>query len=115
MNEAKETSVDVQAYLKKIRQSIAASESVVQQAEARLQETDRLLESQGLTREQVLAMQFTDEQIAAANAELARRGLRTLDAAEARTEAHHAPLTAEEKSGAEQVRKLRRLMHPIRI
>ena len=38
-----------------------------------------MLESQGLTRAQVEAMQFTPEQIAAANEELRRRGLPPLE------------------------------------
>ena len=42
-------------------------------------ETDRMLESQGLTRAQVEAMSFTPEQLAAVNAELKRRGMEPLD------------------------------------
>ena len=66
---------DVKAYLAHIRNTIAKSESLVAQAELRMAETDRMLERQGLTREQVLAMRFSDAQIEAANAELKRRGL----------------------------------------
>ena len=57
-----------------------------------------MLEQQGLTREQVLGMQFSDAQLAAANAELERRGLAPMAADEegsgwdANREAADAPL-----------------------
>ena len=70
---------DVEAYLAGIRKTISDSEAVVAQAELRIQETDRMLAQQGLTREQVLAMQFSEEQVRAANEELKRRGMETLD------------------------------------
>ncbi len=63
------------AYLAMVRKTIADSERLVSQAELRIAETDRLLAQQGLTREQVLGMRFSDAQLAAANEELARRGL----------------------------------------
>jgi hypothetical protein len=66
---------DVQAYLARIRKTIAESENLVSQAELRIAETDRMLESQGLTREQVLNFRFTQAQREAANEELKRRGL----------------------------------------
>ncbi len=70
---------DLDEYLARIRKTIAESEALIQQTELRMQETDRLLESQGLTREQVLAMRFTKEQKLAVNEELKRRGLPPLD------------------------------------
>lgn len=70
---------DVEAYLAGIRKTIADSNALVAQAELRIQETDRMLAQQGLTREQVLAMQFSDEQVRAANEELKRRGMEPLD------------------------------------
>ena len=70
---------DLDEYLARIRKTIADSEALIQQTELRMQETDRLLESQGLTREQVLAMRFTKEQKLAVNEELKRRGLPPLD------------------------------------
>ena len=70
---------DVEAYLAGIRKTIADSNAVVAQAELRIAETDRLLAAQGLTREQVLAMQFSDDQVRAANEELKRRGMAPLD------------------------------------
>lgn len=70
---------EIQEYLAKIRKTVAESEAMVQQVELRIQETDRLLASQGLTREQVLSFQFTDEQRELVNRELERRGLGRLD------------------------------------
>lgn len=74
MTDAQERAAELEAYLRRIRKSIADGEELVRQADRRLAETDRLLASQGYTREQVLAMKFTDEQLAAANAEFERRG-----------------------------------------
>ena len=70
---------DVQAYLARIRKTIADSEHLVSQAKLRIDETDRMLEKQGLTREQVLKMHFSKEQMEAVNAELKRRGMDPLD------------------------------------
>ena len=70
---------DIQAYLSRIRKTIAESESLVSQAELRIAETDRMLERQGLTREQVMNFHFTEAQREAVNAELKRRGLEPLD------------------------------------
>ena len=70
---------EIQAYLAKIRKTVAESEAMAQQIDLRLQETDRLLASQGLTREQVMGFQFTDEQRELVNEELVRRGLGRLD------------------------------------
>ena len=70
---------DLDEYLARIRKTIADSEALVQQAELRMRETDRLLESQGLTREQVMALRFTREQKLAVNEELKRRGLPPLE------------------------------------
>ena len=89
---------EIEAYLAMIRKTIADSERLVSQAELRIAETDRMLEQQGLTREQVLGMQFSDAQLAAANAELERRGLAPMAADEegdgwdANHEAADAPL-----------------------
>ena len=66
-------------YLDRIRKTIEESNHLVEQVGLRIQETDRMLERQGLTREQVMAMRFSDAQIEAANAELKRRGLDPLE------------------------------------
>lgn len=70
---------DVQAYLARIRRTIAASEGLVSKAELRIAETDRLLAEQGLTREQLAGLKLTPEQRRAVDAELARRGLPPLE------------------------------------
>ena len=61
------TKEEVGSYLTKIRKTISESEAVIAQAELRIAETDRLLEKEGLTREQVLAMKPTREQLVAVN------------------------------------------------
>ena len=66
---------DIDAYLARIRKTIAESNSLVSQAELRIAETDRLLAEQGLTREQVMAFRFSGEQKLMVNEELRRRGL----------------------------------------
>ena len=70
---------DLDEYLARIRKTIAESEALVEQAELRMHETDRLLESQGLTREQVMSLRFTREQKLAVNEEIKRRGLPPLE------------------------------------
>jgi len=70
---------DTDAFLAKIRRTISESEALLSQAELRRAETDRMLASQGLTREQVEAMTFTPEQVTAVNEELRRRGLPPLE------------------------------------
>ena len=70
---------DVQAYLARIRKTIADGKNLVSQVELRIAETDRMLERQGLTREQVMAMTFSDAQLDAVNEELKRRGLDPLE------------------------------------
>ena len=70
---------EMDAYLARIRKTIADSKNLVSQVELRIAETDRMLERQGLTREQVMAMQFSDAQLDAVNEELKRRGLDPLE------------------------------------
>ena len=70
---------ETDAYLARIRKTIEQSNRLVEQVGLRIRETDRMLEQQGLTREQVMAMHFTDAQIEAANAELKRRGMDPLE------------------------------------
>jgi len=70
---------EIEAYLARIRKTIAESNALLEQADLRLQETDRFLASQGLTREQVLGFQVTSEQEDAVNAELKRCGLPPLE------------------------------------
>ncbi len=70
---------ETRAYLARIRKTIADSESMVSQVELRLAETDRMLAQQGLTREQVMQMKFTDAHLEAVNEELRRRGMDPLE------------------------------------
>ena len=70
---------ETRAYLDRIKRTIAESEALMQGVELRMKETDRLLESQGLTREQLSAMQITPEQRRLVNEELKRRGLPPLE------------------------------------
>lgn len=70
---------EIRQFLANIRKTISESETLVSQAELRIAETDRMLERQGLTREQVLHMRFSEEQMSAANAELKRRGMDPLE------------------------------------
>lgn len=69
------TPQDIEQYLARIRKTIADSNRLVQQSELRIAETDRMLESQGLTREQVMGFHFSDEQREMVNRELERRGM----------------------------------------
>lgn len=66
---------EVKEYLAKIRKTIAESNAMIEQANLRIQETDRLLASQGLTREQVKNFRVSRDQVQLANEELRRRGL----------------------------------------
>ncbi len=70
---------ETKAYLARINRTVTESKALLSQFELRMAETDRMLESQGLTREQVEAMQFSEEQIAAVNEELKRRGMAPMD------------------------------------
>jgi len=74
---------ETEAYLAKIRKTIADSREVVARAELRLQETDRFLASQGLTREQVLGFKVRHEDVLRVNEELRRQGLPPLEDDEA--------------------------------
>lgn len=70
---------ETEAYLARIRRTIAESNRLVEQAELRMQETDRLLASQGLTREKVMNLKFTPQQRAIVNRELEENGLAPLE------------------------------------
>lgn len=75
MTDPEQSRQETDAYLARIRKTIADSERLVEAAKLRMAETDRLLAKQGLTREQVLAFRFTGEQREAVNRELAKMGL----------------------------------------
>lgn len=116
---------DVQVYLARIRRTIAESESLVSQAELRIAETDRMLERQGLTREQVLNFRFTEAQREAVNEELRRRGLEPMEW-DVEDDAGHEAMDASRVSGlasdsasaselAERQRKFGMMMKPFQI
>ncbi|MBR4171077.1 MAG: hypothetical protein IKR48_05450 [Kiritimatiellae bacterium] len=75
MPEKRDGERDLQEYLARIRKTVAESQALVSQAELRMAETDRLLESQGMTREQVMSLRFSEEQREVVNAELTRLGM----------------------------------------
>ena len=81
---------DTEAYLARIRKTIADSERLVEAARLRIAETDRMLEKQGLTREQVMNFRFSQEQREAVNRELVRRGLDPIEAWDEEVEAPNA-------------------------
>ena len=85
---------ETEAYLARIRRTIEESNRLVDQAGLRIRETDRMLEQQGLTREQVMAMRFSDAQFEAVNAELKRRGMDPLERWEAEDVARQGDLAA---------------------
>ena len=70
---------ETEAYLAKIRKTIAESKRMVEAAKLRFAETDRMLEESGTSREEVTKMRFSTAQKEAVNAELARRGFAPLD------------------------------------
>lgn len=79
MSEKSNIVAETEAYLAKIRKTIDASKNLVESARLRIAETDRMLEKQGLTREQVMKLSFTDAQKEAVNKELERMGLERLE------------------------------------
>ena len=116
---------EIDSYLSMIRKTIADSERLVSQAELRIAETDRMLAHQGLTREQVMAMNFSPSQIDAANAELKRLGFEPVELeeeADMRRETIDASrissLASDSASGselAERQRKFGMMMKPFHI
>ena len=114
---------ETEAYLARIRRTIAESNRLVEQADLRIAETDRLLESQGLTREQVMGFRFTEAQREAVNRELERRGMEPLDADggwwDARRETPDASsvssLEPPDSDLAERQRKFGMMMKPFQI
>jgi hypothetical protein len=121
---ADERNRDVESYLARIRKTIADSERLVEAAKLRMAETDRMLEKQGLTREQVLAFRFTDQQREAVNRELVRQGMPPLedDAEAAVPAADLAPPLADTPLAspadgelAERQRKFGMMMKPFQI
>ena len=121
MSEQEQLRRDTDAYLARIRKTIADSERLVEAAKLRMAETDRLLEKQGLTRAQVMAFRFTGEQREAVNRELAKMGLEPLEeagAAPPHPEMPAAPLPPPPAGGdelAERQKKFGMMMKPFQI
>lgn len=88
MDDKQKLAEETAAYLAKIRKTINQSRDLVESAKLRMDETDRMLASQGLTREDVRKMTYTPEQVRAVNEELVRRGLKPIedDVADVRSE-----------------------------
>jgi len=94
---------ECEAYLAKINKTVTDARALVDAAKLRIAETDRMLEKQGLTREQLKAMRVTPEQMALVQAELKRRGLppledpEELDALQDQVEESRAKILADEE------------------
>ena len=118
---------ETQEYLARIRRTIAESGRAMEAAKLRMAETDRMLESHGLTREQVMEMRFSQSQREAVDGELRRRGMDPLnweefdgDAVDAGIpdypafpDVRDAPSSADELS--ERQRKFGMMMKPFQI
>jgi hypothetical protein len=79
MAEKSKLVAETEAYLAKIRKTVSESKSLVESAKLRMVETDRMLESAGTTREEVMKFSFTAAQKEAVNAQLKRMGYERLD------------------------------------
>lgn len=66
---------EIEETLARARKTVAESKALVEQVGLRIQETDRLLAQQGLTREQIAKFRFTKDQRILANEQLKRMGL----------------------------------------
>ena len=86
MAEKSKLVVETEAYLAKIRKTVSESKSLVESAKLRMVETDRMLESAGTTREEVMKFSFSSSQKEAVNAQLERMGFEKLDDGDIRGE-----------------------------
>lgn len=119
------TPEETKDYLAKIRKTIADSQAAIDAANLRIRETDRLLASQGLTREQVLGFKVTREQLLAVNEELRRRGLPPVEDEDEAFDFNAATATLRDRTElprvnpadefAERQRRFGALMHEIRL
>lgn len=87
---------EIEATLARARKTVADSRELIAQVHLRVQETDRFLAKQGLTREQVQGMRFTKEQRLLANEHLKRLGLPPIE----ETDADFDRVTAELREAA---------------
>ena len=79
MAEKSKLVAETEAYLAKIRKTVSESKSLVESAKLRMVETDRMLESAGTTREEVMKFAFSASQKEAVNEQLERMGFEKLD------------------------------------
>ena len=68
------TQDEVDQCLAKVRKTVSESEALIDQVERRIAQSDELFEQCGVSREQLMKIRPTDEQMAAVNEELVRRG-----------------------------------------
>ena len=116
MLDEKDRQKKLDEYLAGIRKTIAESSAMLSQVELRMAETDRLLANQGLTREQVMGMRFSEEQREAVNAELVRRGMRPLEDVVSPTESPAVPPDCgDRRSVGERQARFGMMMKPFRI
>ena len=78
MAEKSKLVAETEVYLAKIRKTVSDSRNLVESAKLRLVETDRMLESAGTTREEVMKFSFTDAQKEIVNSQLERMGYERL-------------------------------------
>ena len=105
---------EAEAHIAAVRSVVAKSERLIEQYELRRAETDRLLASQGLTREEVLAFEVPEELRESVEAELRRRESATPADFDFFSAADRPPPAASgEKRGP--AAGLRRLMRTVRI
>ena len=65
---------EIEQFLAKVRKTVSESQAMVEQVGRRVAQTDELLAQEGLTREQLMKIRPTEEQMAVVNEELVRRG-----------------------------------------
>ena len=90
---------EIEASLARARKTVAESRALVEQVNLRIQETDRFLAKQGLTREQLRHFQFTKEQRLLANEQLKRMGLPPIEEEDLDFDSATAAIRAEAEAG----------------
>ena len=73
---------EIEETLARARKTVAESRALMEQVDLRIQETDRFLAKQGLTREQLSHFRFTKDQRILANEQLKRMGLPPIEDAD---------------------------------
>ena len=91
---------EIEESIARARKTVAESRALVDQVNLRIQETDRFLAKQGLTREQVSKFRFTKEQRILANEQLKRMGLPPLEESDFTFDSATAEIRAMSEGGA---------------